>query len=405
MSQSTQRPKILCLTSHAPLGEEKGARLRARHMIRKLNQMGDVRVVLAGAYENYCDVPEPVPNPSLPSDIIDFQPWKCAGIGHRVCHEIGSNCLNTHGLKASDSDRKYLLELMASHDLVWVHGLRVANGFNIWKWPRTILDIDDIPSAVSKTRVVHGEGAVAKIRALRQLLMWKRHEARLLDRFEAMAVCSRQDHDYFGNSKRVFVAPNGFEVPVEIPRRCPSIPMRIGFIGSLEYPPNANGLRWFLRHVWPIILKSHPHLTLRLVGRCSDDSEWGHFRNVEGLGWVADADSEVATWSMAVVPIFEGGGTRVKISYAFSRRCPMVSTHLGVYGYEVTHEREVLVEDSAAGFAAACLRLLHDPCLSDRLAHAAWSSFLEKWTWDANASQVERAVRYVLRQSGRSLGL
>ena len=41
-----------------------------------------------------------------------------------------------------------------------------------------------------------------------------------------------------------------------------------------------------------------------------------------------------------------GAGSRVKVAEAFSRRCPVVSTPVGVYGYNVENERELLIADS-----------------------------------------------------------
>jgi glycosyltransferase involved in cell wall biosynthesis len=398
---SNQFPiKILYLTSHAPEGKDHGARLRARHVLRQLSRLANVRLVLAGAYEKYTGTPDPLPNPLRPCEIFDFQSWKVTGLANRIRYELGSGYLNTYGHRSTERDRHQLLQLIEDHDVVWIHGLRVANGFNIWKWPKTILDIDDIPSELCKTGMAHGKGLEARLRAFRKFHMWKRHEARIFERFEAMSVCSESDRAHFGNSNRVFVVPNGFDAPSEPPMRTPSNPVRIGFIGSLEYPPNANGLRWFLRDVWPVILKVAPHAILRLVGKCSNDLEWIQAPNVEGLGWVADTDSEMATWSMTVVPIHDGGGTRVKISHAFSRKCPVVSTQLGAYGYEVCNDRELLFANSAPDFAAACLRLMNDPVLQDRLANTAWDAFLEKWTWDATAPRLEKAIRFILGRKG-----
>ncbi len=387
--------RILFLTSHSPEGPEQGARLRARHILRQLSRFAEVRLILAGSYEDYTGATDVVPNPSRPCGIMEFHDWKIEGAGDRIRYELGSTYLNTHGHRASEEDRHRLLELIDAHDLVWVHGLRVANGFDLWKWPKTILDIDDIPSDVSKSVMIHAMGFAARLRAFRKFRMWKRHEARLFERFGAVAVCSGPDRARLGNREDVFIVPNGFEAPTSAPMRMPTDPARIGFIGSLEYPPNANGLRWFLRDVWPVILLGNPDTTLRLIGKFSDAPEWTSAPNTEGLGWVADADGEMATWAMTIVPIFEGGGTRVKISNAFSRKCPIVSTALGAYGYETENGRELLLAETAPDFASACARIINEPDLAERLADKAWKIFLEKWTWDANAPRLETAIRFL----------
>jgi glycosyltransferase involved in cell wall biosynthesis len=126
--------------------------------------------------------------------------------------------------------------------------------------------------------------------------------------------------------------------------------------------------------------------------------EWLSAQNVEGLGWVADADAEMATWTFTIVPVFEGGGTRVKISNAFSRLCPVVSTTLGAYGYEVTSGRELLIADSADDFTSSCRKMLEADGLAEQLAANAWQAFQENWSWDAIGKQVEEAVRFVLKR-------
>jgi glycosyltransferase involved in cell wall biosynthesis len=107
----------------------------------------------------------------------------------------------------------------------------------------------------------------------------------------------------------------------------------------------------------------------------------------------------MSTWTMTIVPIFEGGGTRIKISNAFGRKCPVVSTSLGAYGYDVTNQHELLFADSALDFARACLRLIEDPELSEQLANTAWEKFLKQWTWDANGPRLERAIRFVTERN------
>ena len=395
-------PRILFLSSHAPEGEDHGARLRVRHLLHQFSKFAEVRLVLVDPYEKFTGETSPNSNPSVPSEVFNFHPWKVESWSDRVRHELGSGYLNTNSGKISEEDRLHLLRLITEHDLVWVHGLRAANGCNIWRWPKSILDIDDIPSARTWSEMIQESCPVAKLRAVRNYYLWKRQESRIFERFDTMAVCSESDRAYFGNSKRVFVVPNGFDAPSGIPARSPSYPVRVGFIGSLEYPANAKGLRWFLRHVWPRILKSVPDAALRLVGRGSTNPEWTNAPNVDGLGWVAETDAEIATWSFTIVPVFEGGGTRVKISNAFSRKCPVVSTRLGAYGYDVANDRELLLADSVVDFTSACLRMLHEDGVADRLADNAWKGFLENWTWDSNEARLMQAVSFVLEKNGDS---
>jgi glycosyltransferase involved in cell wall biosynthesis len=392
--------KILCVTSHSPEGEDYGARLRSRHIFRLLGQLAEVRLVVAETKGRY--VPDSAAGPDIlrPAEVMELRETGINGIRERLRHEFGPRELNFHGITAGGDDSQRLRSLADGHDLIWFHGLRVANAFGQWHWPRSVLDIDDIPSLFYQSAFDQAEGVVKKLRAFRQRYLWRRHESRIFERFDSVAVCSESDRAHFGSSNRVFVLPNGFVAPAVEPAPAPVAPLRLGFIGTLVYEPNQQALRWFLREVWPLILKQAPGVTLRLVGKKSDEAEWNAAANVQGLGFVADADAEMSTWALTVVPIFEGGGTRIKISTAFSRKCPVVSTTLGAHGYEVAHDRELLLADSPADFAAACLRILNDRAVGARLAETAWSAFLKNWTWEANLPRLENIIQATLKRVG-----
>ena len=47
---------------------------------------------------------------------------------------------------ASEPDRAALQELIQQHDVVWVHTIRTAHWFRIYRWPHSVLDVDDLPS-------------------------------------------------------------------------------------------------------------------------------------------------------------------------------------------------------------------------------------------------------------------
>jgi glycosyltransferase involved in cell wall biosynthesis len=276
--------------------------------------------------------------------------------------------------------------------------LRVANGFGLFRWPRSVLDIDDLPSSLHRTNRAQAANVFDRFRYHRRMMRWRRREKFLLQRFDALCVCSEPDRRELGSADRIFVLPNGFDAPPHLSPRRPAVPPRVGFAGILNYAPNQEGVRWFLQRVWPLVLQVVPQATLRLAGAGSEKEIWRTHPNVEGLGWIAGLESEMATWSLAVVPVFVGGGMRIKIAEAFSRRCPVVSTTLGAHGYDVADGREILLADSAGDFAVKCLRLLADPAGGAALAENARRKFLENWTWDSFANRVAGVVETVLQK-------
>jgi glycosyltransferase involved in cell wall biosynthesis len=200
----------------------------------------------------------------------------------------------------------------------------------------------------------------------------------------------------------VHVIPNGFARPRETPHYAPTAnPPRLGFIGLYSYPPNFDGVQWFLNAVWPSVRQAVPGVRFRLVGKGTDGPQQPVAPNVDALGWLDDPAEEIASWSAMVIPIRIGGGTRIKLVDAFSRKCPVVSTRFGAYGYPVQSAKEVLLADDPDIFASACAHLIRHPELGTRLAETAWQEYLRHWTWEAIAPKVWAAAEDCLRRSGR----
>jgi glycosyltransferase involved in cell wall biosynthesis len=117
---------------------------------------------------------------------------------------------------------------------------------------------------------------------------------------------------------------------------------------------------------------------------------------VDGLGWIEDPAAEIDSWSLMVVPIRAGGGTRVKVAEGLARSCPMVATRLGAFGYDLVPGEEILLSDNPDQFAQACLSILRNPEFGEALARRGLAKYESRWTWDAIAPRVEAAVDQAL---------
>jgi glycosyltransferase involved in cell wall biosynthesis len=391
----TGKLKILCLTSSDPAGRDDGGVIRVRNIFRLLSRLGQVRLVLASDFQAETVKTSPAHGGFELVDAVRFQPAGWSFIDH-LRNEFDGRFIKTNRSEARASDRERLDQLIAAHDLVWVHNLQLANRYALWRWPHSVLDIDDIPSSQYLTALTQAKSFGEKFRFRRQIRLWRKREQLLLQRFDAVCVCSEPDRRMLGGSGRIFVLPNAFAAPEKTPVRNPVQPPRLGFVGNFNHLPNVHGMQWLVEKVWPLILKKMPSARLRVIGKGGENQKWSRTAGIDILGWVDDTQNEMTSWSLAVVPIFIGGGTRVKIAEAFSRKCPLVSTSLGAYGYEVTDGYEILLADSPENFAEKCLRILDRPSVGETLAENAWRKFNEKWTWEAQAGKVAQIVEKVL---------
>ncbi len=284
------------------------------------------------------------------------------------------------------------LKIAQQHDLVWFHTLKTADLTGIYNFDKSVIDFDDIISEKLKQQSQIAEKYIDRIHLKWQSIMWRKWEQDAKNRFKVACICSDSDKIYLKAYPQVYAIPNGYEFPESKPSRNSHGFLRLGFIGKLTYFPNQDGIRWFLKYVFPLICQRVPEVKLRIIGELPSNNMIPNHPNVNILGFQEEVDDEISSWSASLVPLRIGGGTRIKILEAFSKMCPVVSTSLGAYGLNVEKEKHLLIGDTPKDFADACIRILLNPTIGQILSKAAWELFVENYTWSRIQGTVENVV-------------
>ena len=126
----------------------------------------------------------------------------------------------------------------------------------------------------------------------------------------------------------------------------------IGFIGSLDWIPNVEGIKWFLDNVWPMVRKKLPYAEFHVAGRNPGNDFFSQeSRKIFIHGEVRSAIDFMADHDVLVVPLLSGSGIRIKILEALALGRTVITTTLGVEGINAKHGEHLLVADDALGFA------------------------------------------------------
>jgi glycosyltransferase involved in cell wall biosynthesis len=404
--KKANRPRILYFSPYWPHRDTCASELRALHVARALRDIGDVDVVVVGGEEKEEEWLTRGEHEFRVACTVAVSPRPNKSFGKKVGWMLDPRTLYPHGCGADREAMERVLRIAQDYDLVWFCKLRTPNMFPCWAWPRSVADIDDVPSTFEQS-VWQAETRITKrVAAARRFYSERRRDKLLGERFTVLTVCSENDKRYLqalGVKVPLHVIPNGFEPPNMTLSHNHVGPARLGFIGIFDYPPNLEGVRWFVTNCWRRIKTAVPEARLRLVGRYSDGPLKPSGLDVDGLGFVEDAAEEIATWSAMVVPTQVGAGTRGKIAQAFSLKCPVVATSLGAYGYESTNGRLMYLADSPEDFADACIKVIQQPTEAAAMAEKAWEQFLKKWSWDAIRPSVWAAAEDCLLRSSRDV--
>lgn len=180
--------------------------------------------------------------------------------------------------------------------------------------------------------------------------------------YDGVVCITEQDGRFFGQNTRkpVEAIPFGVLCPEPI-ENVEAEPMSLFHIGSMDWMPNEEGVRWFLKEVWPRLHEELPGVKLYLAGRkMPADLMEMKMDGVRVVGEVEDAAYFIASKQINVVPLLSGSGIRVKIIESMSLGKPVVSTTIGAQGIRCVDGKNILVADSPEEFVAQVRRCVED---------------------------------------------
>ena len=190
------------------------------------------------------------------------------------------------------------------------------------------------------------------------------------------------------------VIPNGVDlISYSLSQVCPLDlgPAALVFTGKMDFRPNVDAVQWFM----PILVRVRevvPEARFFVVGRQphSRVTRLAADPAVIVTGQVTDTRPYIAGAAVYVVPLRVGGGTRLKVLEAMALERAIVSTRLGVEGFDVTDGCELRLADTPEAFAQAVIELLQNPELRTRLGTAARAFVEARYSWDHIVPNMER---------------
>lgn len=183
----------------------------------------------------------------------------------------------------------------------------------------------------------------------------KEYELAQLSYYDLLIAITQRDLNTFralGFKKRAIVTPIGLDMDqYEADFSSFEKPLSISFIGSLDWMPNQEGIKWFLEKVWPKASKNMPQVKLHVAGRNTPD--WlrkMRNKNIVVHGEVPDAAEFINQHSVMVVPLLSGSGMRAKILEGMALGKVVISSSLGLEGIPAKHRKQVLIANTPAEF-------------------------------------------------------
>jgi glycosyltransferase involved in cell wall biosynthesis len=167
-------------------------------------------------------------------------------------------------------------------------------------------------------------------------------------------------------------------------------PKHLLFLGAMDWMPNADGVRWFVNEVLPIVRRGEPDIHLTIVGRDPVASVRELHDPAQGItvtGTVPDVRPWLEKASVFVVPLRIGGGTRLKLFEGLATGIPTVSTTIGAEGLPLRDGVHLRIGDTPEAMANAILDLVRDPAAAAAMGQGAARHVRGTFGWSGVARQ------------------
>jgi glycosyltransferase involved in cell wall biosynthesis len=176
---------------------------------------------------------------------------------------------------------------------------------------------------------------------------------------------------------------------------------RLVFVGNWWHAPNIDGVRWFVREVWPAVITARPDAELKLVGAnvWSEVLELDAVPGVEVIGRVQDLGPVYDAAAIAIAPLRYGAGVKGKVCEALAAGVPVVATPVALEGLVLTRGADVELADDAAGMAPAILALLADETRAEAMGRSGRATILEQCSPAVAARTLDEMLDHAVASS------
>ncbi|MGK7952760.1 MAG: glycosyltransferase family 4 protein [Xenococcaceae cyanobacterium] len=267
----------------------------------------------------------------------------------------------------------------------------------------------DLSNAIFLSTHTKGQKKLFKSSAIELLPQrTKLIENKFVNRADQVWVCSDDDarlmQKLYGQQNRIKIIPNGINIDdyesirlgtCPLPENWTFVAHTLVFPATFGYKPNAIAAQILIEQIYPKLQKIYPDCRLLLVGYEPTKQMKEAARNDPGIivtGKVPDVRPYLAAASVVVVPLLEGGGTRLKILEAFAAGRPVVSTSKGAEGIKAQDGKHLLIRDEIEDIVAGIGQLWSNPSLGQRLTDASYELVKAEYSWESIHLKVQKIL-------------
>lgn len=196
-----------------------------------------------------------------------------------------------------------------------------------------------------------------------------------------------------------YLLPIGTEVFSYVKQNRLNNSFNITYFGKMSYPANEEAVTWFVDNVFIKLKKIVPYAKFYIVGK--DPTQ-----NVKELpqrdddiivtGTVDDINQYYNISDLVVIPLFHGGGVKVKLLEALGHGKLVITTNKGIEGTIFKDGKELLIANTAEEFLQLCLAAYHKYEQYEDIKQNGLNTIELNFSWSKIVGQYEEKLLSLL---------
>jgi glycosyltransferase involved in cell wall biosynthesis len=261
--------------------------------------------------------------------------------------------------------------------------------------PRIILNSHELGSVPRERRAAAAGSAAERRRETAEAARWRRLQVDASHWVDTTLCVTPEDHELYAGmgGVRLRTVPLGMDIETVAPVWAPAAdePEIHLFVASYGHRPNVLAAELLVTRIWPLVRAARPGARLLLAGRGSQEFLAGLApasvpAGVTALGFVDDLTDLYRQATVAVAPLTEGGGIKIKILEALARGLPVVTTPVGAEGIADEASGALVIAPADERFAASAAAVAGDRERLAALSVRGRALVEQRFSWTAIAA-------------------
>jgi polysaccharide biosynthesis protein PslH len=382
-----KRPlKILFLSRWFPYPVDNGSKIRVHNLIKHLSSRHEVDLISFSEGTVQDDYVKELHHVCRKVQAIPYRSFHSRGLSNMALF------LSRYPRSVKATYHREMAQLVEGAKVSRQYDVVIASQMDMAPYALLVEDAVRILEEIELTTFYEASNIKGSfLRRARNAFMWRKwawYVRYLLLSFHGATVVSDLELERVvsvaPSGPPVKVVPNGVDVSLLGEDFGNPKPDSLVFSGSLTYGPNFEAIDYFLKEIFPLVLKDIPDAKLVVTGKLDGVAleQLPDCPGVKFTGFLSEIHPVIAQSWVNIVPLRTGGGTRLKVLESLGLGTPVVSTPKGVEGLDLIPGQDCLVGEDARSFAKALTTLLKDEMLRRRLSINGQRTVIDRYDWE-----------------------